>query len=92
MAREPIRLLLAVAVRLYRDGMAATLSAHTRFRIDGTVGTPLETQRAMHDLQPDCVIVDVSFDDILDLIRALRSESSRSRIPPSRFRKTSLRF
>jgi DNA-binding NarL/FixJ family response regulator len=79
-AREPIRLLIAVAVRLYRDGLAATLSARANFRIDGTAGTPLETQRAVRDLQPDVVIVDVSFDDILDLIRTIRSESSQSHV------------
>jgi DNA-binding NarL/FixJ family response regulator len=79
-APEPIRLLIAVAVRLYRDGLASTLSAHSHLRVDGTAATSVETLRAVRDLLPDIVIVDVSFDDALGLIRSLRSESSRSRI------------
>lgn len=78
--QEPIRLLIAVAVRLYRDGLATTLSPHAHLRIDGIAGTPLETQRAARQLQPDVVIVDVSFDDILGLIRTVRAESPASRI------------
>jgi DNA-binding NarL/FixJ family response regulator len=79
-ARKPIRLLVAVAVRLYRDGLATALAAHPHLRIDGTTATPLETRRALRDLQPDVVIVDVSFEDIVSVIRTLRAESSRSRI------------
>jgi two-component system nitrate/nitrite response regulator NarL len=77
---EPIRLLIAVAVRVYRDGLAATLSEQSHLRIDGTAATPLETQRAARELQPDVVIVDVSFQGILDLFRALRVDSEKSRI------------
>lgn len=79
-AREPITILIAVAVRLYRDGLAATLNAQEHLRIEGTAATPLEARAAVRDVQPDIVIVDVSLEDVLSLIRTLRTESSKSRI------------
>jgi DNA-binding NarL/FixJ family response regulator len=78
--RAPITILIAVAVRLYRDGLAATLDAQERLRIQGTAGTLLEAQAAVRDLQPDVVIIDVSLEDVLSLIRTLRAESPKSRI------------
>lgn len=79
-ARAPVTILIAVAVRLYRDGLAAALSAHKHLRIEGTAGTSLEAQAAVRHLQPDVVIVDVSLEDVRSLMGALRAESSRSRI------------
>jgi DNA-binding NarL/FixJ family response regulator len=79
-ARAPITILIAVAVRLYREGLAATLNAQPHLRIEGTAGTPLEAQAVVRSLQPDVVIVDVSLEEVLNLMRALRAESSRSRI------------
>ncbi len=76
----PIKVLLAVSVRLYREGLATTLSAEEHLRIEGTVGTPLEAQAAVCRLQPDVVIIDISFEGALNVIRELRAESSKSRI------------
>src|SRR5438094_7063552 len=61
-ARAPITILIAVAVRLYREGLAATLNAQEHLRIEGTVGTRMEAQTAIRRLQPDVVIVDVSIE------------------------------
>jgi two-component system nitrate/nitrite response regulator NarL len=79
-APEPITILIAVAVRLYREGLAATLNAQEHLRIEGTVGTRLEALTAVGRLQPDVVIVDISLEDVLNLMRELRAESSKSRI------------
>lgn len=79
-ARAPITLLIAVAVRLYRDGLAESLSARGHLRIARTTATPLETQVAVRDLQPDLVIVDVSLKDALSLIRTLRLQNATTRI------------
>lgn len=78
--RAPIRVLIAVSVRLYREGLATTLNAQEHLRIEGTVGTPLEAQTAVRRLQPDVVIVDISLEDVLNLMRELRAECSKSRI------------
>jgi two-component system, NarL family, nitrate/nitrite response regulator NarL len=76
----PITILIAVAVRLYREGLAATLNAQAHLRVVRTVGTPLETQAAMRELQPDVVIVDVGLDDVRGLMRTLCVESPNSHI------------
>lgn len=78
--RAPIKVLIAVSVRLYREGLATTLNAQEHLRIEGTVGTPLEAQAAVRRLQPDVVIVDISFEGALNVMRELRVESSKSRI------------
>jgi DNA-binding NarL/FixJ family response regulator len=69
-----------VAVRLYRDGLATILRAYSHLCIEATAATSLEARRAVQDLRPDVIIVDISFDDILDLIGCLRSDSPRTRI------------
>lgn len=78
--RPPITLLIAVAVRLYRDGLTAALSAHEHLRVEATAGTALEAQAAVRHFQPDVVIIDVSLDDVRGLMGAVRTECSRSRI------------
>jgi two-component system, NarL family, nitrate/nitrite response regulator NarL len=78
--RGPITIVVAVAVRLYREGLAATLSAHEHLRIEGTAGSSQEAVAAVRRLQPDIVIVDASFDDIRGLLGAVRSDSPSSRI------------
>src|SRR5262245_32181039 len=77
--REPIRILIAIEVRLYRDGVAAALSARAPLEIVGTAGTPLETQAAVRDLQPDLAIVDACFPGMPDLLQTLRAQCSKSR-------------
>jgi DNA-binding NarL/FixJ family response regulator len=78
--RNPITLLIAVAVRLYRDGLAAVLQAQSQLRVVGTAATPLDAQAASRNFAPHVVIVDVSMDGALDLMRAVRAESPGSRI------------
>jgi two-component system nitrate/nitrite response regulator NarL len=75
-----ITILVAVAVRLYREGLAAALSAHEHLRIEGTAGSGQEARAAARSLQPDIVIVDVSLEEIRSLLGALRADSPRSRI------------
>src|SRR5687767_13231364 len=79
-ASAPITIVIAVAVRLYRDGLAAALGAHSHLRVLETAESHLEAQTAARELSPDVVIVDVSLEDALSLIHALRAESSKSRI------------
>ena len=77
---QPITILIVVAVRLYRDGLAMTLGEHKRFRIAGTAATSLEAQVAMRGLQPNVFVVDISVSDAPSLIRTLRVEQPNSRI------------
>jgi two-component system nitrate/nitrite response regulator NarL len=78
--RARINILIAVAVRLYRDGLAAALSANDGLRILATAGTSAEIQAAALADQPDVVIIDVALDEVLALMRALRAQCDRIRI------------
>jgi len=77
---DPITILIAVAVRLYREGLAATLNAQQHLRIEGIAGTSLEARAAVRALQPSVVIVDVALEDVLSLMHDLRAENPKSRI------------
>jgi two-component system nitrate/nitrite response regulator NarL len=79
-ARAPITILIAAAVRLYREGLATALNSQGHLRIEGTASTSLEARAAARDLRPAVIILDVALDNILDLIRTLHVESSISRI------------
>src|SRR5262245_24078941 len=79
-ARAPITILIAAAVRLYREGLAATLKAQGHLHIEGTAATSLEARAAARDLQPEVIVLDVTLENILDLMRSLRAESAGSRI------------
>jgi len=78
--RAPITIMIAVSVRLYREGLAATLTAKPNLQVLGSVATPLEAQIAARELQPDVVIIDVALEDARSLMRTVRAESSKSRI------------
>jgi DNA-binding NarL/FixJ family response regulator len=78
--RAPISILIAVGVRLYREGLAAALNAREHLRVDGSVGTVLDAQTAVSALQPDVLIVDVSLEDVCGAMRAIRHESPHCRI------------
>jgi two-component system nitrate/nitrite response regulator NarL len=78
--RAPISIVVAVRVRLYREGLTSVLQAQAHLRVKGAVGTALEAQAAVRDLQPNVLIVDVSLPDVGDAIRAIHQQSPHSRI------------
>ena len=75
-ASKPISLLIAVSVRLYRDRISTLLSAHSGFSIAGTAASAPDALTIARARQPDAAIVDVSFCESMELIRALRVESA----------------
>lgn len=79
-ACERITVLLAVAVRLFRDGLAMALGAHERLHVRVAAGPASEVLAEARSTQPDLVLVDVSLDGALDLMRQLRSASPHTRI------------
>jgi len=79
-ARERITVLLAIAVRLYREGLAVALGAHGGMQVHATSGPPGDVLAAARALRPDVVIVDVSAAGALDLMRQLRAQGPGARI------------
>jgi DNA-binding NarL/FixJ family response regulator len=76
----PISILIAVGVRLYREGLATALNGLEHMRVGGSVATVLEAQAAVAALQPDVLIVDVSLQDVCDAMRAIGRENPSCRI------------
>jgi two-component system, NarL family, nitrate/nitrite response regulator NarL len=79
-ARAPISILIAVGVRLYRDGLATALSSQPNLRVFGTSATLDDARAAVTALRPDVLIVDVSLADVCEAIRAIRSDGPQCRI------------
>lgn len=79
-ARAPISIIVAVGVRLYREGLSTALKAQPHFRVYGTAGTVNEARAAVAALHPDVLIVDVSLQDACDAIRAVRADDPQCRI------------
>lgn len=78
--RPRIRMLIVIDVRLYREGLAAALSAHGCLQVVGTTGSRAGAILAVQQLQPDLVIVDVALVEALDLMRDLRAQTPTTRI------------
>lgn len=79
-SNTPITVLIAVAVRLYREGLAESLGAHACLQVHGAVGCLVDAQAAVRNRRPDVVIVDIGLEDSLSLMRTLRAECSETRI------------
>jgi len=75
-----LRLLIAVSVRLYRDGLAATLNSQGSLRVTGAAATSREALEMARSEAPDIAVIDVSLDDAAGLISALRQELDDIRI------------
>ena len=79
----PISIVVAVAVRLYRDGLARMLGDHRHRRLAGSAATAAEAEAAVLALRPDAVVIDVTVGDVFGLMRTLRAEQLDTRIPAS---------
>ncbi len=78
--RGRITVVIAVAVRLYREGLVAVLNTHDRLRVEATAGGPIDLRAAVARYRPDVIVLDVSLDDALALTRDVRVEEQHSRI------------
>jgi two-component system nitrate/nitrite response regulator NarL len=70
-----IRILIAVAVRLYREGLSEMLGRDERFKVVGLAADSRSALWWTHELQPDIVFLDVSMPDGLRLVHELRAEA-----------------
>ena len=78
--RTPITVLVAVAVRLYRDGLTAALAREDHMRVTACAGTPVEIEAAVRHVRPDVILLDVTLDHARSLIAALRAASANNHI------------
>lgn len=77
-APQPVRALVAASVRLYRDGLAHSLGAE--MHVVAQTGDATATLAQAGHLCPDVVVLDVSLDGALALIRSLYEAVPATRV------------
>src|SRR5262245_16181270 len=75
-----LRILIVVDVRLYREGLAASLAHSGHLLIVGTSAGRAEALAAVHDTGADVVVVDMATRESLALITDLRREAPQTKI------------
>jgi two-component system, NarL family, nitrate/nitrite response regulator NarL len=74
-AALPVRLLIVADVRLYREGMYASLSTRPHFSLVGAAGDLEEALRLSAQLRPDIVILDMATRKSLAIVRSIREQA-----------------
>jgi two-component system, NarL family, nitrate/nitrite response regulator NarL len=72
-----IRVLVVSAIRLYREGLAASLARDGRFDVAGTAADADECLDAVRALGPDVVLLDLTIADALAAVRAVAGSDTR---------------
>jgi len=72
---EPVRLVIASDVRLYREGLAASLSQESALLIVGAVSRMSEALVLAREAAPDVMLIDVALPSCLELVQVLRGIS-----------------
>ena len=69
-----ISVLIVADVRLYREGLAASLSSRDHLQVFAVSATRLDAATRARELAPDVVIVDIATRESLELIRDLHDQ------------------
>jgi DNA-binding NarL/FixJ family response regulator len=75
-----VAVLIVADVRLYREGLAASLANREHLRIVAASGGRVEALARAREIPPDVVVVDIATRESLELIADLRRESPGSKI------------
>jgi two-component system nitrate/nitrite response regulator NarL len=79
--RDPLTRVLVVArMRFYRDGIAAALSADSRFEVVGCAADVSEAVASFDSLRPDVVLLDLAGEDPPAHVRRLLERSPTARV------------
>jgi DNA-binding NarL/FixJ family response regulator len=70
---RPIRVVIVVAVRLYRDGLSAAFESAPGFELVGAGADPPRAEELVRSLRPDVILLDVGGADGRAVIRAVRA-------------------
>jgi DNA-binding NarL/FixJ family response regulator len=75
-----ISVLIVADVRLYREGLAASLANRPHFLVAATSACRADALARVRELRPDVAVIDMSTRDSLELIGELRGEEVRPKI------------
>lgn len=70
---DQIQILLAIGVRLYRDGLSEMLARHGGFKVVAIAADRSTALEHSHQLQPDIVLLDISMLEGLQFVHELRA-------------------
>ena len=76
----PIAVLITADVRIYREGLAASLSSHGNLSIVATSASRSDALSKVRAIRTDVVVVDMAMRESLELIGDLRHEESPAKI------------
>ena len=71
-AVRPITIMIVADVRLYREGLATSLSSRSNLRVVPSGDDPSATLDHICDVAPDVVLIDTSTRNSAEIVRALR--------------------
>jgi DNA-binding NarL/FixJ family response regulator len=74
---EVTRILIIVAVRLYREGLAQLLGTAEGFTVVGTEADGSEVRRGLDRIAPDVALVEMGLPDVDEIVRTLAQRSPR---------------
>jgi DNA-binding NarL/FixJ family response regulator len=76
----PVTVLIVARVRMYREGLAASLAAHDRLDVAGTAADAGSGLVQAVELQPDVVLVDLEMPKSVVLVRACARTVAASKV------------
>jgi DNA-binding NarL/FixJ family response regulator len=74
------KVFIVAEVRLYREGLAGSLSACPRLAVVGTCATRADARDRVRQLCPDVVLVDMVTRESLELLRDLRADCNGCKV------------
>jgi two-component system nitrate/nitrite response regulator NarL len=75
-----IGVLIVADVRLYREGLAGSLTSRAHILVLGTSADRADARERVRELRPDVVVIDMATRESLDLVRDLRDEAIAPRV------------
>lgn len=79
-ARDRIRIMVVGDVRLYRDGIAASIAQHDEFNVAYAATGCADAAAHLAEYAPDIVVVDMSSRDSLEFVRTAAASTAPVRV------------
>lgn len=75
-----VRVVIVADVRLYRDGLTATLAGYPLLHVTGAASDDAEAFSIIQRDKPDVAVVDMAMPGAFELLRSVRSEAPTTRV------------
>jgi two-component system, NarL family, nitrate/nitrite response regulator NarL len=79
-ARSQTTVFVVADVRIYREGLAESLSTHPQLTVLGTSASRADAREQVRQLRPHVVLIDIATRESLELIGELRAGAAHSKV------------